>query len=453
MMMNTLAAAAAVLVGFASASAQVYTSTVTNDAPYQSRRPLGGAEVYGSDPKTVLTYSGDNMSVYVREYDEGTSSWSAQKKIYTNFYDYPNAYHNYPTIIRAPNGRLLVFYFYHDQEGFQLSAPFTNSIDGVWSRKQILDTSERPGYPMPVVAGNDIYLFYRHKVNNVYRTTRYIKSSDNGQSWSSPVTAIDTQNRDGTGGAGGFNEIYHNDIAFETGRAGHPDRLRMSFHLAGDGGHNARSRGVYFGYFNLDDETWESPDGTYLGSVLDYGDLFSRAAATKLLVDPAMPTSSDNKPVNSIMPTQKIYSSSDQPIIGYNINGGGTAPGNDTKPYTATFTNGSWQINGFGSGLDNWELKELQKVNGSVIGAVLVKHDQNKIRFYETSNAGAGWSLRWEKNVASEMINGADWINTVTAIGSVDKRLDLYVTTADFSERTTKSRYNDARWRVFTINH
>ena len=104
-----------------------------------------------------------------------------------------NIFHDYGTSVLLPDGRYGIFAADHAHNLRLIKAPAPHSVAGTWSNTKI--SSDYNMYPMPVVAGNTVYVFYSKYMTSAtgtYRTYRYIKSTYNRATfswsgWSSPV--------------------------------------------------------------------------------------------------------------------------------------------------------------------------------------------------------------------------------------------------------------------------
>ncbi len=147
--------------------------------------------------------------------------------------------------------------------------PGTASAD--WDVKKIND--DRPTYPCLTKASNgDMYVFYRRTyygrqtyfppmllfghtyVRSDYRPLHYIKSADNGETWSTPTAAIDTggilSNRD----PANLNEVYADCPRHEPSHDGVSERFLFGWTMSGGGfkhySHNNYHKDAHFAYFH-----------------------------------------------------------------------------------------------------------------------------------------------------------------------------------------------------------
>jgi len=183
--------------------------------------------------------------------------------------DQSHDFHDYPHIIQSADGVLHVFYSRHNRSLFQLTAPSPNTIDGEWTAREI-GSRLRATYPMPISdSKGTMYVFYRVTKGGDYRPMAYVKSSDNGKTWSKPIKAIDHEKT--------RREDHLDEIYIGAFTPASPKGLGEVFHctwtLAGGGperhDHDDYHKNVYHAYFRPRDAHWLSADGTDLGSLID----------------------------------------------------------------------------------------------------------------------------------------------------------------------------------------
>ncbi|MFP4354362.1 MAG: BNR-4 repeat-containing protein [Phycisphaerae bacterium] len=243
--------------------------TIASNATYGCRRPFG-AGVYDPDTNsTTVCWNGEGMSVYARRFDHKTATWGPARRVWKNAWFTKWDYHNYPTVVLAPDGHLLIFFFQHSSKAYMLRSPSPGAIEGTWTRTLL--PASRPAYPMPIVCGEEVYLFYSRSdnISQAYRTYRYIKSADNGKTWSQPRMAIDSQQKV----PGRFDEVYAIDCHVVPAAAGRPARIQLTWEMHGGPGHNIGSRNNHFVYFLPRTGKFQAVDGTDLGEWVDFTEM------------------------------------------------------------------------------------------------------------------------------------------------------------------------------------
>lgn len=170
------------LILFSTAPGQLTKHAV--NGTFGCRRSFGHGVYNAAANKTVICWNGEKMSIYVREFDHDTLTWSDPFKVHDPNYTGRWDYHNYPCITLAPDGRYLIFYFKHSSDAYMVKSPGPNTIAGTWSDQKL--SEDKCAYPMPVVVDDTIYLFYSSTVAHWHRPYRMIKSVDSGETWSDP---------------------------------------------------------------------------------------------------------------------------------------------------------------------------------------------------------------------------------------------------------------------------
>lgn len=305
---------------------------------FQSRRAFGGAMYNATANRTFITWNGPNMDPYVQAYNHATSQWETAVKI-GNWNDGSTyAYHDYSTLFMMPNGKPAVIQFDHSTSASLFIAPNANSISGTWTRSTI--STDRTAYPMPVVVGSTIYLFYSRNddINWPYRTYRVIKSTDNGATWenvSTPGSTASTVVLDTGKTSDKFNEIY----AYSFYVSG--SKIYITFALQGGAVHNERGKNLYAIYFDTSNNQIYSVTGTPLGTTVTQSEFDNCIVVTSL-----PPTTGTADELHPITYSQFFMTEQGMPFIGY----GETIKGVGKYIRYAKLVNNSWVTGTVASG-------------------------------------------------------------------------------------------------------
>ncbi|WP_232344172.1 BNR-4 repeat-containing protein [Actinoplanes awajinensis] len=271
------------------------TTVAAASAARTDRRPVAGGVHDPRAGKTFISWGGFQEDNYVQEYDHLLAVWSAPVRVAGG----DNDSHNYPTLIQADDGHLLVFRGLHNRELWVARSPAPHSIAGTWT-DTIIPAGLGATYPMPVkTSTGDIFVFIRETAGDFdpafptdTRPMKYVRSTDDGLSWQSSTAltgdrwCIAPLNR-----ADNMNEIYLGQIRVEG------DRIAMVWTLAGGGPeghlHDRYHRNVYYATFSPDDLRFRSAAGRDLGTSVDDADQerYLKVAATEL--QPVNPRSPD----------------------------------------------------------------------------------------------------------------------------------------------------------------
>jgi len=252
-------------------------TAATAVAARTDRRPVAGGLYDRRVDKTFVTWGGQNEDNHIQAYDHRTGAWSAPVKIGNGEGDS----HNYPTIVQAADGHLLVFRSLHNAELVVVRSAQPHSIEGAWT-EQLIPEGKGATYPMPfTMANGDIYVFIRETVRDLdptyptdFRPMKYVRSTDNGLTWrnSAQLTGekwvVAPDNR-----TDNMNEIYIGQMRYEPGSRSRSERLHIVYTLAGGGPeghlHDRYHRNIYYTYFTPRDLRFHAPDGRDLGTKID----------------------------------------------------------------------------------------------------------------------------------------------------------------------------------------
>jgi len=241
------------------------------------RRPVGGGVHDPRAGKTFISWGGFQEDNYVQEYDHRRRTWSAPKRVAGG----DNDSHNYPTLIQADDGHLLVFRGLHNRELWVARSPRPHSIEGTWT-DTIIPEGLGATYPMPVkTSDGTIFVFIRETAGDFdpnyptdTRPMKYVRSVDNGLTWQSSAAltgdrwCIAPLNRPDN-----MNEIYMGQLRHEPATRTHPERIAMVWTLAGGGPeghlHDRYHRNIYYAAFSPVDLRFRSAADLRVGSAVD----------------------------------------------------------------------------------------------------------------------------------------------------------------------------------------
>ncbi len=250
------------------------TTPATNVAARSDRRPVAGGVHDGEVGKTFISWAGQYEDSYVQSYDHREATWSTPNRIA----DGDSDAHNYPTMVQARDGHLLVFRGMHNVELRMSRSPRPHSADGVW--EETLVSKNAATYPMPFVTRDGtIYVFFRETTGDLDPTvptdTRpmlYVVSKDNGRTWKTSTELTGHRFAIGsTSRADNMNEIYIGQLRLEDS-----GRVRIVYTLAGGGPeghkHDRYHRNIYYASFDPRNLHFYSASGRDLGTQIDDAD-------------------------------------------------------------------------------------------------------------------------------------------------------------------------------------
>jgi len=256
-------------------SGNITISKLSEDAGiHTDRRPISIGFYDSTANKTFVCWMGSYSDAIVKEFNHLTQTWSDDKIVGNS--PFANS-HNYPSLIQAPNGKLVIFYGCQNSVMRITSSPGPNSISGQWNDRDLVE-AQGATYPVPVVTEDSIiYCFYRVTMNRIYpdslypvdyRPLCYIKSDDNGESWSQPVRFVDHYPR-----VDNLCEIYGGKISYQAENDSVSERIHISWSISGGGPgnhqHNFYRRHVYYTYLDPVNEHLYNINGNDLGRDID----------------------------------------------------------------------------------------------------------------------------------------------------------------------------------------
>lgn len=421
-----LSGSASWLFSFPSMAAAASADVIESNASYHARRTFGTGLYDPVSDKTYITYSGPVMDVYVKAFDHAANAWEPAVKIRTWNDSVTSAYHDYTTMVMLPDGKLGIFIFNHSTSAYLLKAPTANSISGTWTLTPI--SGDKTAYPMPIVVGGDVYLFYSKNDDSSYpyRTYRYIKSSDSGQTWSAPSTIIDTGKT-----ADKFNEVYAFGVYQKFGN------IYITWTMGGGpGGHNAEARNLYLAYLDTSDSTMRNAAGVNLKSTVNFGaDLDSCLVATSL------PTATGteyfaNHPIQNSQPSVDddgtIY-------VGY---GDESVDGPSIK--LAKFSGGAWSFSTVDATTSRF--LDMVKTGSHRFEVLYASEDFSTLHGKQTDNGGTSWYAKYTYNTPfggsnADRVFYANFIEGRSAISAVGATINYAERQLDYT----------GKWTVFAI--
>jgi hypothetical protein len=242
-------------------------------ASRSDRRPNAGGLYDAVAQATFISWSGQAADTYVQAYDHRKKTWTAPKRIAAGESDS----HNYPTMLQAADGHLLIFRGMHNTRTVISRSPQAHSLDGTWTDTEVPE-GDAASYPMPVkTVDGTLFLFYRETTNQLdpnapsdFRPMKYIVSKDNGKTWKNSVQltgkpwAFGSNDR-----ADHMDEIYVGQLRYQ----GETGRIQFSYTLAGGGPaqhkHDVYHRNVYYASFSTNNLHFYSAAGRDLGTQVD----------------------------------------------------------------------------------------------------------------------------------------------------------------------------------------
>ena len=300
---TVLTAALAVPAAFVPVDAgpETVTTVATAVAARSDRRPVAGGVHDAHAGQTFISWGGVHEDNYVQAYDHRARTWSAPVFVASG----DNDSHNYPTLVQANDGHLLVFRGLHNRELWVARSAAPHSIDGAWT-DTIIPEGLGATYPMPVkTQDGTIFVFIRETAGDFdpayptdTRPMKYVRSTDHGLTWRSSADLTgDRWCIAPLARADNMNEIYIGQLRHEPAGVGHPERIAVVYTLAGGGPeghlHDRYHRNIYYAAFSPRDLRWRSATGLDLGTSIDDPDQESHLLVTRTELQTTNPRSPD----------------------------------------------------------------------------------------------------------------------------------------------------------------
>jgi BNR repeat-containing family member len=344
--------------GAAAATPPTFTTmtAATKVAARTDRRPVAGG-VYDADAKkTFICWGGKNEDTYVQAYDHGAGTWSKPAKVMSGGGDS----HNYPTMVQANDGRVLIFVGTHNDQLVMARSAQPHAITGTWTVKPVKE-GPAASYPMPLKTANgDIFVFYRETTQEIQssaptdtRPMLYVRSTDNGVTWKSSKTLTGKPFAFGaTKRSDHLNEVYMGQLRLEPATAGRPERLHLLWTIAGGGPskhtHDAYHKDIYYATFDPATLNFRTVTGEDLGPQLDDAEYDKTRVLTTALAKPGGLKSPDYIQLVGWLPDGNpflVWITSDTKALLHNT--------------AAVWTGSAWQTKEVATGLRTRDMEQI----------------------------------------------------------------------------------------------
>ncbi|KAB2352637.1 BNR-4 repeat-containing protein [Actinomadura rudentiformis] len=251
---------------------QVMTPAATV-AARTDRRPVAGGVHDPNVGRTFISWSGQYENGYVQAYDHRSRTWSGPLQVTEGEHDS----HNYPTLIQARDGHLLIVVGMHNVGTVVARSALPHSIEGLWQVRTVAEGAAA-SYPMPFRArSGEIFVFFRETTKTIdprvpsdTRPILYLRSRDHGRTWRSSAALTGAPYALGsTDRADNLNEIYIGQLRYDPGGRGRPERAHLVWTLAGGGPdqhlHDYFHKDIHYAAFDPRTLRFHGPGGRDLG--------------------------------------------------------------------------------------------------------------------------------------------------------------------------------------------
>lgn len=357
-------------------------TTASTVASRTDRRPVAGGVYDPVANTTFISWSGQNADTYVQAYQHREGRWTEPKKIA----DGESDSHNYPTLVQAADGHLLIVRGMHNTRTVVSRAPEPHSLEGTWTNTEV-DAGAAASYPMPVkTPDGTLLVFYRETTRELdpeaasdFRPMKYIVSKDNGRTWQNSVQLTGKPWAFGSlGRADHMDEIYVGQLRYQA-RTG---RIEFAYTLAGGGPdqhkHDVYHRNVYFVSFDPRNLHFYSAAGHDLGTQVDDPE----QERYLKVVDTPLELPGGLKSPDYIL---QVGSQADgKPfVLWFQFDANGTP-----RDYAGAWNGRRWDVREVASGM---RLREIEPLGLGVWRVYATRDGQPDIETYLLSAGGRGW--------------------------------------------------------------
>ncbi len=410
------------------ATAPVFTTrtAAAKVAARTDRRPLAGGVHDATVNQTFICWGGKNEDTYVQAYDHATDTFTKPAKVSSGGGDS----HNYPTMVQAADGRLLIFVGVHNAKLVVARSAQPHAISGTWTVKSIAE-GPAASYPMPFrTADGTLFVFFRETTSELTsgtptdtRTMQYVRSTDNGVTWRSakqltglPYVLGSTNRSDH------LNETYIGQLRLQPAGDGRPERVHLVWTLAGGGtskhAHDTYHRNIHYATFDPATLHFSTAAGTDVGPQLAGAELDqAQVVATPLALPGGMKSPDYIQLVG--------WLGDGRPFVVWMTNDSAKL----VHDFAAVWTGSAWQVKEVATGLRTRDMEQL----GPTTWRVYANREGKPNIMTYLLESGQAWTAESVITTAKEVqrievITGAVDPARILASGIASKRA---VSTAD----------------------
>jgi len=353
------------------------------------KRPVAGGVYDEVVDKTFVAWLGANSNSYVQAFDHAAATWTAPKLVgqvtRSQYFEGADS-HNYPLLIQADDGHLLLFYAEHSSELRLARSNEAHSLD-FWTDK-VISQGFTASYPIPLkTKQGDIYVFFRESsflidsdLDLDDRPMQYILSTDNGKTWQSSKAitnekiALGSWNR-----SDNLDEIYMSQARYQPRMGLSHERIHLTWTLAGGGPegpkHDRYHKDVYYAYFRPSNKNFYCAGGKNKGKSIDAREMLD------CLVEDTGPLSRETP--HAVSYIQLVhYTNRANPIVIYELN---DKEGSTRR--SATWTGRSWVYSDIPT---EGFILDIEKTGSDDFTFYA---GRGEILAYTTENAGKTWNF------------------------------------------------------------
>lgn len=253
---------------------------VTGVAARTDRRPVAGGVYDPVARTTFISWGGVREDSWVQAYDHRAGTWSVPEFVVGGRSDS----HNYPTMVQAGDGHLLIVVGMHNGETVVARSARPHSVVGPWEAG-VVPAGAAASYPMPFrTASGELFVFFRETTRTLdpsvpsdTRPLLYMRSRDNGVTWQSSAELTGAPFALGsTDRADNLNEIYMGQLRYQPAGRGRRELVHLVWTLAGGGPdqhlHDFFHKDIHYATFDPNTLHFHAASGRDLGTQLDNAD-------------------------------------------------------------------------------------------------------------------------------------------------------------------------------------
>ena len=405
-------------------------NVVTNSSSLSGDRATNVALYDSVSNKTFIAFAGPQMDPQVVDYDHNTKTFTDPVTVASANPDY----HNYPRMAMANDGHLIVIYTDSPRTLYMSKSPKAHSSDGTWNVKTI--NEDKPTYPcLTKSSTGDLYVFYRSYEKEIavdYRPLHYVKSTDDGESWSAPRKAIDTGIKDIPFMVfnNNLNEVYADCPRVEPAHGNIQERFLMGWTMAGGGQgqniHNNYHKDAHFAYFYPSTDTFANAEGDDLGDAI-----IGINKIRSCRVFDSGPLDETNKRIVDYYFAPSYLSDNGYPVMVFNFN---------KTLISSTWTGSSWEHNEILKDAA-YNVFDMEKTGSEDFRLF---YPQKDVKIFITSDGGTNWKKEHQVEVE-------DGVSKVVLVENARSDLYFVAREGDFGryESTYDERQYEGTYRVY----
>jgi hypothetical protein len=250
------------------------------DAPVNRTYFVYSAGLAGPSQVPGAPYSAANPTIFSYDHTRGWWEGPVQLENVRALQGATSDCHNYPQVVVDAAGYIHVFHSFHNS-GLNIrhyTSRTPHSVTAGWTVQEVSGTHHNTYGGAFIDNQGEIYVFFRSSYAGGpsvwYEPEMYVKSTNNGATWSAPKLAVDPGRPSSTHGTesatitnlindGGWNTVYVGDMLQDRSN----NRIALTFTINHNHGDWVGER--LFAYFDMTSDRLKTAGGTDLGPTVD----------------------------------------------------------------------------------------------------------------------------------------------------------------------------------------